>query len=236
MMLSTKYEWNIRSFLHACWKSKFSAIITATSLYRHFKPMLPVQVPMRTHKNSWKHFLYNWACLKIALHKILDENLLDENKAIMIVHFHAHTRPPVASKRNTWFSVQNSMGACNHKQPSLSVNGQAERMVKMVKKILKTSWDQCLALLAYWATPFSWCGRSLAKLYLGRCLRADISQTKKSLVSDWPYLRKFREDDKLFKEKQKGNFDKRYRAKPLPELPSGTEIWITTDESHKEGV
>ena len=43
-------------------------------------------------------------------------------------------------------------------------NGQAERMVKTVKKLLKMSTDQCLALLSYWMAPLPRCGRSPAEL------------------------------------------------------------------------
>ena len=37
-------------------------------------------------------------------------------------------------------------------------NGLAERVVKTVKKLLKESSDQYLALLSYRATPLPWCG------------------------------------------------------------------------------
>jgi len=49
-------------------------------------------------------------------------------------------------------------------------NGLAERAVKTVKKLLKESTDQCLALLSYWTTPLPWCGLSPAELSQGRRL------------------------------------------------------------------
>ena len=115
-------------------------------------------------------------------------------------------------------------------------NGQAERMVKTVKKLLKRSSDKYLALLSYRTTPLPWCGRSPAELCLGRRLRTDIPQTKKSLIPEWSYLCKFREDDKLFKQSQKKYFNKRHRTRPLPELPPGTNVWVTTDGHNNEGV
>jgi len=46
-------------------------------------------------------------------------------------------------------------------------NGLAERAVKTVKKLLKESTDQCLALLSYRTTPLPWCGLSPAELSQG---------------------------------------------------------------------
>ena len=115
-------------------------------------------------------------------------------------------------------------------------NGQAERMVKTVKKLLKRSPDQFLALLSYRSTPLPWCRRSPAELCLGRNLRTDIPQARKNLIPGWAYLKRFREDDKVFKSGQKKNFDKRHCTKPLPELLPGTAVWITTDGQDIQGV
>ena len=49
-------------------------------------------------------------------------------------------------------------------------NALAERTVKTVKALLKKYADLYLALLAYRATPFPWCGHSPAELLMGRQL------------------------------------------------------------------
>ena len=109
-------------------------------------------------------------------------------------------------------------------------NGHAERAVKTVKKLLKETSDQYLALLSYRSTPLPWCGLSPAELSQGRRLRTDIPQTKQSLTPNWPHTKKLRQLDQEFKRKQKLNYDQRHRVKPLPELPDDTEVWVTTSE------
>ena len=47
-------------------------------------------------------------------------------------------------------------------------NGQVERMVQTVKRMLKRSKDPYIAMLSYRATPMSWCGLSPAQLSMGR--------------------------------------------------------------------
>lgn len=47
-------------------------------------------------------------------------------------------------------------------------NGQVERAVQTMEKLLQKSNDPYLALLNYWATPLHWCGFSPAELLMGR--------------------------------------------------------------------
>ena len=53
-------------------------------------------------------------------------------------------------------------------------NGQAEKTIKTLKKLLKMSKDVPMALLTYHSTPFSWCHLSPAELLMARRLRANI--------------------------------------------------------------
>ena len=108
-------------------------------------------------------------------------------------------------------------------------NGLAERAVKTVKKLLKESTDQCLALLSYRTTPLPWCGLSPAELSQGRRLRSDIPQVKQNLVPKWAYTKEFHRLDEEFKLRQKQYFDNRHRVKPLPDIPDDTDVWVTTD-------
>ena len=77
-------------------------------------------------------------------------------------------------------------------------NGHAERAVKTVKKLLKESSDQCLALLSYRTTPLPFCGLSPAELSQGRRLRSDVPQTIQTLVPTWQYTKEFRRLDEEF--------------------------------------
>ena len=114
-------------------------------------------------------------------------------------------------------------------------NGHAERAVQTMKKLLKGAEDPYLALLTYWSTPLPWCGLSPAELLMGRQIRSNLPQLSETLTPHWPFLQKFRASDEEFKNKQKVNFDKRHRTKPLPEIPDNTDVWITTDGSHSPG-
>lgn len=71
---------------------------------------------------------------------------------------------------------------------------------------------------------------------MGRQLRAEVPQTKYSLTPKWPYLKEFREEDRLHKKRQKDDYDKRHRTHPLPDLPDGTDVWVNTGRRSTEGV
>jgi transposase InsO family protein len=114
-------------------------------------------------------------------------------------------------------------------------NGQAERCVQTVKNLLKKSDDPNVALLSYRSTPLSWCDLSPAELCMGRRLRTSLPLTDKMIARQWPFLEKFREQDRAMKEKQKENFDSRHRAKDLPTLPNDTDIWIMSEDEPVHG-
>ena len=115
-------------------------------------------------------------------------------------------------------------------------NGLAERMVQSIKHLLSRADDPYLALLAYRSTPLPWCALSPAELLMGRRLRTTIPQTMEQLTPRWDYLKRFREADRLFKSKQKENFDSRHRAKELPLLHKNTEVWITSGREPVPGT
>ena len=98
-------------------------------------------------------------------------------------------------------------------------NGFAERMVKTVKKLLTGMPDMYMALLSYRATSLPWCNLSPAELLMGRQLKTDVPQMKELLIPNWSHLIDFAEKDRRYKEKQKKDFDRRHRARPLPVLP-----------------
>ena len=105
-------------------------------------------------------------------------------------------------------------------------NGQAERSVQTVKKILKKSGDRYI--LSYRATILPWCNLSPAKLLMGRRIRTPLPQTDKHLIPEWSYLPTFRQQNRDFKERQK-DFDQHHRAHDLAEFPDDAEVWISSD-------
>ena len=56
-------------------------------------------------------------------------------------------------------------------------NGQAERGVNTIKKLLRNAKDPFLSLLSYRSTPLPWCNLSLAELLTtGRAIRTNVPQ------------------------------------------------------------
>lgn len=76
------------------------------------------------------------------------------------------------------------------------------------------------SVLPYYTPPMVW--------ILTRRAGHDIPQTMEQLCPQWPYIKEVRQKDEEFKRKQKENFDRRHRVRPLAELPDDTDVWITT--------
>lgn len=108
-------------------------------------------------------------------------------------------------------------------------NGCAERAVQTAKNLLKESADPYLAMLTYRTTPLQWCGLSPAELLMGRRLRDNLPQVTPQLTPEWHYLEEFRKQDAEYKAKQKTNYDRRHRTRPLPLIPDSSEVWITSN-------
>ena len=109
-------------------------------------------------------------------------------------------------------------------------NGQVERMVQTVKKMIRRSDDPYMAIMSYRATPHPWCSLSPAELSMGRRIRTSVPQTNKMLVPQWSYFTEFCQKNKQFKECQKQQFDRHHGARSLPDIPEDTEVWITSEE------
>ena len=86
-------------------------------------------------------------------------------------------------------------------------NGQAERTVQTVKRLLTKSTDRYMALLSYRATPLPWCNLSPAELLMGRRIRTTLPLSDEHLIPKWSYLQKFRKQNDEYKGKQKRQFD-----------------------------
>ncbi len=107
-------------------------------------------------------------------------------------------------------------------------NGEAERAVKTVKKLLKSSKDPHLALLSYRTTPLPWCNLSPAQLLMGRRIRSNLPISTASLQPEWPDLQVFRIRDSSYKEKLEKQYDRRHRARELPLLDEDTPVYIAS--------
>ena len=78
-------------------------------------------------------------------------------------------------------------------------NGQAERAVQAVKKLLRTSGDLYLSVLNYNATPMPWCGFSPSELLMGRKVRTTVPQVAEHFYPKWPFLGQFYRKNQEFK-------------------------------------
>ena len=67
-----------------------------------------------------------------------------------------------------------------------------------------------------------------AELSMERQLRSNLPQIKDKQRLAWPYLQEFCKYNEAFRKRQKVDFDKRHRARPLPPIPSDTKVLITS--------
>ena len=111
----------------------------------------------------------------------------------------------------------------------LQSNGQAERGVQTVKKLLTGSKDPFMSLLTYRATPLPWCNLSPAELLMGRAIRSNVPQLIETLTPQWPYLKEFRQRNSEQQE------NARHRTKSLPEILEDTAVWVNTDNTRTPG-
>ena len=108
-----------------------------------------------------------------------------------------------------------------------SGNGESERAVRTMKEILKKNGDQYLALLTHHTTPLS-NGLSPCELLMGRKLRTTLPILPRKLIPgvETSELERVRERENHQRTKQQQNFNRRHRAKLLPKLNPGDEVWI----------
>ena len=93
-------------------------------------------------------------------------------------------------------------------------NGEAERAVGTVKRLLEKEEDPYLALLAYRSTPLQ-NGYSPAELLMSRKLRASVPISRQQLKPAVPNDAQLRARDKKAKDRQKRDYDKRHRARDV---------------------
>ncbi|XP_060083508.1 uncharacterized protein K02A2.6-like [Ylistrum balloti] len=103
-------------------------------------------------------------------------------------------------------------------------NGEAERAVQTVKRLLAESKDPYLALLSYRTTPLE-TGQCPAELLMERKLRSTLVTHPSLYKLQWR-SDTFRKRDTSEKQIQKRNYDKRHRAHAQQELKPGDNVWV----------
>jgi transposase InsO family protein len=104
-------------------------------------------------------------------------------------------------------------------------NGEAERAVRTVKGLLRKNEDPYLALLTYRSTPLQ-NGLSPSELLMGRRLRTQLPVLPRNLQPQSHDLKSLRDKEDTYRQNQECNFNKRHRAKDLPILNPGDQVWI----------
>lgn len=105
-------------------------------------------------------------------------------------------------------------------------NGEAEKAVDIAKRILEKCDDPNLGLLAYRTTPLE-NGLSPAELLYGRRLRTTLPSTSTYKRISIDSENEFKIKDRNIKNRNKQNFDRRHRARPLRSLWKGERVWIS---------
>ena len=114
-------------------------------------------------------------------------------------------------------------------------NGQVERMVQIMKKMLTKSNDICKSLLNYRSIPLPWCNLSPAELLMDQKLRTLLPLTDKQLIPQWNYLSEFKSANQQFKHKQMKNYDGRHHATEIPLIPDDSKVWVTSGQEATRG-
>lgn len=109
-------------------------------------------------------------------------------------------------------------------------NGEAERHVQTVKRLLKKAEDPYLALLAYRATPMA-NGYSPAQLLMGRRLRTPVPQLPSLLIPNLPNKTAVETRERERRIKDTTVYNRRHRVRELPQLSPGQPVWITDTKS-----
>ena len=114
----------------------------------------------------------------------------------------------------------------------LQSNGEAERAVGTIKRLLNKEEDPYMSLLAYRTTTLQ-NGYSPSELLMSRRLRSTVPISLKQHMPEKPDMAMVRNRDEEIKEKQKRNFDRRHRSTELPPLSPGDLVWLPSQEKRQ---
>ena len=107
-------------------------------------------------------------------------------------------------------------------------NGEAERAVQTIKRMLTKNDDPYIGLLAYRSTPLE-NGYSPAELLMGRKLRTTVPVETDQLKPRLPKSYQLKQKETEIRNRQKRNFDRHHRVnrvRSLSPLGEGERVWL----------
>ena len=109
-------------------------------------------------------------------------------------------------------------------------NGEAERAVGTIKRLLKKSKDLNSVLLNYRVTPLD-NGYSPAELLMGRRLKSKIPCLSQHLMPILPDYDHIANKEQTRQEANRRTHDQRHRAQDLPELNPGDNVYLPDQDT-----
>lgn len=182
-------------------------------------------------------YLSRWIEMRL-LHRTTTTTTIDAIKAI----FATHGIPDIVVSDNgpqfsshAFHEFAENYGFCHvTSSPRYpQSNGEAERAVRTLKNLLKKSPDPHLALLTYRSTPLH-NGISPSEILMGRKLRNRVPTLPSKLQIQPPDMNKLHENESIYKENQRKNYNKRHKARLSTQLDTGEPVFIR--DMQKTGV
>ena len=216
--------------------------------YEPLKPSLWPEIPWHTLGTDLFEFEGNTYLLVVDYHSRYPEVIKlrsSQSKEVikqLIKMFGRHGIPEVIRSDNgpqyssnefkefvKEFEIQHFTSSPNYPQS----NGEAERMVRTVKSILRKNENLELGLLAYRNAPLQ-NGLSPAKLLMGRILSSRIPRLGNGVNKNID-VSVLKEREMANRMRQKVQFDNRHKAIEAKVLERGEEVWVK-DLNRKETV
>ena len=147
--------------------------------------------------------------------------------------------PQFASEEFRTFSRQLNFQHVTSSPHHPQSNGEAERMVRTVKDMLKknaTTRQLYDALLAYRATALPHCRYSPAELLMGRKVKTPLPQLPSQLLPDAVNHDAFQAADAQQKAKSTRQYDLRHRTRDLPPLVPGDTVTSAAGPSKEKAT
>ena len=207
------------------------------------EPLISTQLPdlpwqkVGTDLFQWKNHQYllivDYYSRYIEISKLSGttaDNIINHTKSIFARHgipevVYSDNGPQFSSEAHKQFALAYHFKHVTSSPYFPQSNGEAEKAVGTIKRLLRKEGDPYLALLAYRSTPLA-IGYSPAELLMSRRLRSNVPMTRQQRKPGIPDSNEVRERDEQMKHNQKKNFDNHHGAREMEPLSTGQLVWL----------